>query len=123
MRQLEQQTGICLPDGYNADVCFMSHLWDPLRTSHKPLLFYIGTEFIAFLTYIILCACGFKRHYFQGAVFYTLHLERLQQRSAAGRGSSDSSGSRQEPLLFIHGVGTGLLPYLLLVLRLVARGG
>ncbi|KAF6261351.1 hypothetical protein COO60DRAFT_1699898 [Scenedesmus sp. NREL 46B-D3] len=84
------------PPGYNADLKFMSHLWDDLRVSWRPLGFYAAMEGLAMLAAAALWVMGFKKH-------------RL----------GDDSSSKQQPIVFIHGVA-GLLLYLPLLGRLAS---
>lgn len=43
--QLERVFGMKFDEGHNPDVEFLAHLWEPLRSVYRPLLFYILTEF------------------------------------------------------------------------------
>jgi hypothetical protein len=49
------------PPGYNANLKFMSHLWDELRCSWRPLAFYAVMEGLAMLAAAALWAMGFKK--------------------------------------------------------------
>lgn len=40
----------------------MSHLWDPLNVTVRPLLFYGATEAVGLLSHAVLLASGFRRH-------------------------------------------------------------
>lgn len=132
LRQLEKQTGVVLPEGRNPNIHFLSHLWDPLKVSYKPLVFYICTEALAWATACLLHIAGFDRHCHKGQVFYTYRLgtgtatangqSSIELVSDNMNGSSKCSNKGQDPLLFIHGVGAGLLPYLLFVYKLMSTG-
>lgn len=112
LKQLEKQTGVVLPEGRNPDIRFLSHLWDPLKVSYKPMLFYVAAEVLAQGTQCFLQLTGFKKHQHSGHVFYTYGVD-----TAAA-----SHGDGEEPLLFVHGVGAGLLPYLLFIYKLTCAG-
>lgn len=114
LKQLEQQTGVVLPEGRNPDIQFLSHLWDPLKVSYKPLIFYICMEVLALASACMLQAAGFRRHIHNGDVFYTYKV-------AATAGCS-SSVDYDDQLVFVHGVGAGLLPYMLFVYKLWSTG-
>lgn len=160
-------------EGYTAGLRFMSHLWDELPASYRPLAFYAFTESLGVLTRAALwvrtaraagalwefwrapraAACtrrppppapcalpgpsrpqgqtkrrpnplpaeplqaaGFRRHDVCGRVFYTLD---------AAPWLSPAAGDvpREAPVLFLHGVGGGLLPYLGVIFDFAASGG
>jgi hypothetical protein len=85
----------------------MDHLWSPLPHFYRPLIFYVVTECLAVLCSVALLALGFERHQLSGYVYYTRNLHRVPQ---------------QIPVLFMHGVGAGHLPYLLFIVKLAALG-
>uniref|UniRef100_A0A383VKF9 AB hydrolase-1 domain-containing protein n=1 Tax=Tetradesmus obliquus TaxID=3088 RepID=A0A383VKF9_TETOB len=186
--QLECHAGRKVPAGYNADLRFMSHLWDPLRHVYRPLLFYVVMELLAGLCHVVLAAAGFQLQQLGGIGYYTLRMgqqqlqvlskplasqqqqqQRQRQRrsqqggsaAAAADPSGGSDGLQQQqqhhrsqqcdsstaavaagsskaapvqqqqqddaddgslPILFLHGVGAGLLPYLSLVFHLASLG-
>ncbi|KAF5829221.1 hypothetical protein DUNSADRAFT_16396 [Dunaliella salina] len=109
-------SGMPIKHGYNPDLRFMAHLWQPLRWTHRPLLFYMMTEAIAFATGVGMQAMGYQKgRSTSGMVFYfhpgnPLHKAGLQNQQQA------------PPLLMLHGVGLGLLPYMLVISQLTACG-
>mmetsp|Transcript_41153 Transcript_41153/g.106528 ORF Transcript_41153/g.106528 Transcript_41153/m.106528 type:complete len:408 (-) Transcript_41153:866-2089(-) len=106
VREVEAAFGICFDDGYNPSLRFMSHLWDPLNVTVRPLLFYGATEAVGLLSHAVLLASGFRRHSHShvGAAHYWV------RRAEAGAGAGLADGSK--PLVFMHGIGFGLLPYM-----------
>ncbi|KAF6254461.1 hypothetical protein COO60DRAFT_1627872 [Scenedesmus sp. NREL 46B-D3] len=72
--QLERHAGCKLPEGYNSELRFMCHLWDPLRHIYRPLVFYVVMELLAGLCHVVLAAAGFQLQQLGGISYYTLHL-------------------------------------------------
>eukprot|EP00879_Flechtneria_rotunda_P023592 GHRR01024959.1.p1 GENE.GHRR01024959.1~~GHRR01024959.1.p1 ORF type:complete len:452 (+),score=112.94 GHRR01024959.1:201-1556(+) len=127
--QLEQQLGRKMPDGYNPQLRFMSHLWDPLKHVYRPFLFYVVMEVGAWLCYVTILAAGFQSYELNGVRYYTYKLgpQQLLQAASSPSANGHTNGGSQassdaEPLVFLHGVGAGLLPYLALVFHLPAIG-
>jgi hypothetical protein len=60
-REFEGIFNIEFPPGYNANLKFMSHLWDDLRVSWRPLGFYIVMEGLAMTTAAALWLMGFQK--------------------------------------------------------------
>lgn len=83
--------------GYNPSLRFLSHLWQPLRVWHKPLALYAAIEGYAALSSLMLQCRGFVRHRHGGFDVY-IHLQGCDASSV--------------PIVLLHGVGFGLLPYL-----------
>lgn len=86
------------PPGHNHHLHFLAHLWQPLRVWHKPLALYTLIEAISLLASRIYTSHGFQKHRHGGFDVFVQH-ER-------GAGT---------PIVLLHGVGFGLLPYLPLV--------
>lgn len=112
-----------------------AHLWEPLRWHHRPLALYLGTEVIALLTAAALWGMGFQvgahngdRYFYKPAAPTPASPAPRSPYSATGNktgavgssGAGGSVGSNDRPILLLHGVGLGLLPYLMLVARLGA---
>lgn len=49
------------PQGYDASLKFMAHVWEPLRVHHKPLVAYLAAEFTAQIAHIFLRLMGFGK--------------------------------------------------------------
>jgi hypothetical protein len=121
-----------------------------MRHWYRPLAFYAAMEVGAGLLRIALHAAGFQRQVVMGLPYYTCNMPSEQQ-AAAGRprqptsSSSASSnmaagasmpwqqqqqqpcqaggGSHDVPLVFVHGIGMGLVPYISFLFNLAATGG
>ncbi|GIL74977.1 hypothetical protein Vretimale_2583 [Volvox reticuliferus] len=96
---LESAFHINLPPGYQRGLRCMLHLWEPLRTIYRPLLFYFATEVLALLTKVVLLALGCTLHTdpVTGLLVVTSGLdEHLQGHRCWGRrrgGSIDGSSN------------------------------
>ena len=82
---------------------------DPVRSHHRPLIYYTFTGLFDYGSDYILHAQGFRR-YSIGIVNYWV---------AQGSHSSDSND--EPPIVFVHGVGIGLVTYLPFILKLWNR--
>ncbi len=60
--QLEATWGIRFEPGYNPNVEFMGHLWEPLNASWRPLTFYLCTEGVGYFARQLLKRWGFQHH-------------------------------------------------------------
>lgn len=101
--------------GYNAEAKFMGHTLEPLRSFHKPLIIYAFMELIGVINMGILWWFGFKRlssrrngRSSRGTMSMFIRDYRPTKRIGETNGSH---ASKKEPLVFIHGVGLGILPY------------
>lgn len=72
---LERVGGQQAPPGFNPDIQFMGHLWEPLKAGHRLLAFYLCTEAIAYCSRRLLRRWGFKHHRHAGISYHTLDLE------------------------------------------------
>jgi hypothetical protein len=62
VEQLQAAWGMSFEPGYNADVSFYSHLWEPLNASWRPLAFYLLTEGAGRGGRALLGRWGFSQH-------------------------------------------------------------
>ena len=92
-----EEPGWKLPPGYNNEALLMKFSEEPVTHTHRPLVMYTAVHFILqeLITPIYLARLGFTR-----GQFNTLSYQ--------FRAGSDPS---KEPLVFIHGLGVGILPY------------
>jgi hypothetical protein len=129
----------------------MSHTWQPLRHLYRPLSFYACSEAAAALAGAALAAMGFRRHTTPtaGLGYYALRLpppgpsrysfsldgggggrgggpaRRRASGLAIGGGGGDAAaaeGDDAPPIVFLPGVGMGLVPYLPFLAGLAATG-
>eukprot|EP00931_Biecheleriopsis_adriatica_P063166 TRINITY_DN38215_c0_g1_i1.p1 TRINITY_DN38215_c0_g1~~TRINITY_DN38215_c0_g1_i1.p1 ORF type:complete len:684 (-),score=92.36 TRINITY_DN38215_c0_g1_i1:54-2027(-) len=103
--QLEGTAGGAEP---NPRVSCMRLLHDPLPSAHRPFWVYLITHLVLpQITRTKLLRLGFRR-YRSGAMIYWLR-----------RGARRKADSPQAPLVFCHGLGVGMLPYVAFVQALV----
>jgi hypothetical protein len=111
---------------------------------YKPLAFYVTMEAAALLCRVALQAAGFQRHEWMGLAYYTRNMSAQQIRpstdlpagfyrsssgmhvhqpgTAASLGQHRSRSSEQVPLVLLHGVGMGLVPYISVLFNMAATG-
>lgn len=101
LEETAKRWNISFKSGYDKRLTFKGHTLEPLRALHKPLIFYIFMEFMAVLSHLVLFAWGFQRNPRETLTTWT------KQRSG------------QETIVFLHGVGLGILPYLHFIRSLI----
>lgn len=114
--ELEQAWGLTLKDGRDPKLDFMAHLWQPIRCHYRPLAFYVGIELLFAMKHVIMLAIGFTAHKHQGFNYYTKGVIK----AGCAQEHSDANNQVGVPILFMHGVGLGALPYISFVMRLAA---
>ncbi len=87
------------PPGHNHNLHFLAHLWQPLRVWGKPLALYTIIEAVSILT----------------ACWYTTHYAFTKHRHGGFDVFVHNPHGPGIPIVLLHGVGFGLLPYLPLV--------
>lgn len=99
--------GVEFPRGYNPHVQAMRLTMDPIPSEHRPLVYYIVTALaMPIVNNYNLENLGFRRHR-SGTLWYWLRR---------GRGRS-----AQPPIVFCHGVGVNLLPYVHFISELLRQ--
>ncbi|KXZ44725.1 hypothetical protein GPECTOR_63g50 [Gonium pectorale] len=99
---------------------------DPLVASYRPLSFYLLTEAVAAATHLALRLLGFRMAGVTpggAATVYEWTPRRATSAAAAAANANteaEPDSSPEPPLVFLHGIGLGLTPYLRLLGRLVA---
>ncbi|GLC43385.1 hypothetical protein PLESTF_000427800 [Pleodorina starrii] len=138
--ELEAAWGVTFSAGPYVPRRLMTHLWEPVRCFPRPLAFYAGVEVLIALKHVMLQAAGFRAHMHQGLRYYTYGLPApasssssatppshhnpspSSQSPASVADAATPSAAAAAPILFLHGVGLGLLPYLNFLLRLSSLG-
>lgn len=90
------------PKGRNDQLTCARLTLDPVRAVHRPLAFYAGVKCMSWILGLILRAQGFQR-YQSGRMWYW-----YRRWPDAGH----------PPLVFVHGIGIGILPYYWFLSRL-----
>lgn len=104
-----------LPQGRNPKLIAHRVSSDPLPVVHRPLMVYAGTSLLCpMVSYKVMQWLGFHRERAGGLCYW----KRSRQNVA---GNLDLAAPRQVPLVFIHGLGVGLVPYFLFIYRLTQR--
>eukprot|EP00927_Polykrikos_kofoidii_P036501 TRINITY_DN30823_c0_g1_i1.p1 TRINITY_DN30823_c0_g1~~TRINITY_DN30823_c0_g1_i1.p1 ORF type:complete len:886 (-),score=137.94 TRINITY_DN30823_c0_g1_i1:55-2712(-) len=106
--ELEQLVDECISwleipveSGYNREIITMRLTMDPIPSSHRPLIYYLVTA-VAFpvVTEVQLIRLGFK-HYWSGTLLYWHRPQSV----------TTSSGAVEPPIVFCHGIGVNVMPY------------
>ncbi|KXZ45736.1 hypothetical protein GPECTOR_51g722 [Gonium pectorale] len=147
VEQLMDAFGKPLPPGHTPGLTSMTHLWEPLRVGYRPLMLYAGTEVLALLCRAALLAMGFRLGSVPEAGGMLVAAAGMELPTAAGVGAGAGPGAQRRqqwaaaggaqpqepqeqqpsrgsvtPVVLLHGVGLGLLPYLNMLRCLRAAG-
>lgn len=102
----------------------MCHLWEPMRHWYRPLGFYLFMEFAAVIGNTALRAAGFKQSTWMGIAYFMKHMPADKHSPGPGTAAAaDGDRSREDvPLVLLHGIGMGLIPYISLLFNMAATG-
>lgn len=104
-----------LSQGRNPNIIAYRIFSDPLPVVHRPLMVYAGTSLLCpMVSYKVMQWLGFHRERAGGLCYW----KRPRRSSVSG---IDLSAPRQVPLVFVHGLGVGLVPYFMIIYRLSQR--
>lgn len=116
--------------GYDEDIVAFRLTLDPVQAYHRPLAFYVFIMSMTYITSLILKAWGLRR--FGPDIQSSLSLwwsDSHQQQPNNNNAQSESivywfkDGDRsKKPIVFIHGIGPGFLPYIKFVHNLLHLG-
>lgn len=117
--------------GYDEDIVAFRLTLDPVQAYHRPLAFYVFIMSMTYITSLILKAWGLRR--FGPDIQSSLSLwwsdSHQQQQPNDSNVQSESivywfkDGDRsKKPIIFIHGIGPGFLPYIKFVHNLLHLG-
>lgn len=102
-----------IPDGRNPDVWPTRIYTDVLPVQHRPLCVFLATSCLCpLLTEQVMYCCGFLRERVGGLLYW--HRPPRSDVSP----EVDIAGPDKVPLVFIHGLGIGLVPYYDFIRRL-----
>lgn len=102
--RFEEKLGYPLPEGVDHKTRKMMVTLDPVTLCHRPLFFYAAVKCLDVAARSALWNAGFKRSSDRGVITYFK------------QGTSDET-----PLVFFHGIGIGLFPYIRLVWAMIAK--
>jgi len=101
-------------EGRNPDIKTYRIFSDPLPVVHRPLFVYAGTSLLCpLLSYKVMQWLGFHRERSGGLCYW--------KRERRNDVDPKVDISAKEPLVFVHGLGVGLVPYFLFIYRLSRR--
>lgn len=104
-----------LRQGRNEQVKAYRIFSDPLPVVHRPLMVYAGTSlFCPLVSYKVMQWLGFHRERAGGLCYW-------KRSRRSGPVDGDLAAPRQVPLVFVHGLGVGLVPYFMWIYRLSKR--
>mmetsp|Transcript_11203 Transcript_11203/g.31771 ORF Transcript_11203/g.31771 Transcript_11203/m.31771 type:complete len:448 (-) Transcript_11203:16-1359(-) len=130
VKRVEETFDVEFPEGYNPCLKIMIHLWEPLKVHFRPLAFYVVMELLGVMSHLLLLAMGFRQQEENKVVYWTKDpRKQADPRNAGTRGHTSTNARKSTahthsqtihppPVVFFHGVGFGLLPYLPLLANL-----
>ncbi|CAO3571857.1 unnamed protein product [Mortierella alpina] len=120
---IEGSKGVKFAEGFNPDVDCIRLAFDPVVASHRPLIYYILLWTANVLAGMVFVVLGFTRY--EGTVDQTHTFEQGRKHNApANQPTVDPSTDlaywyrspinpdNKVPLVFIHGIGVGLVQYI-----------
>ncbi|KAJ7184526.1 hypothetical protein C8R46DRAFT_462335 [Mycena filopes] len=115
---VEKSLGHKLEPGRTPGVQSLRLSFDPIHTLHRPLIWYMIVGLVDSLTSVLLLSLGFK-HYSPRGFFRAFPprpiLSLFSKRAANPHFPywyrPPRAGSSKNPILFLHGIGIGLHPY------------
>ncbi|KAJ7597544.1 hypothetical protein C8J56DRAFT_818170 [Mycena floridula] len=125
VQKLEKMLGKSFEPGRNAKVQSMRIHFDRVRMNHRPLIWYSIVGLVDIGTAIALTYLGF-RHYTPAEWFRAFPLRPFAIFSQESPTEHfpfwfrPHKSSTKTPIVFIHGIGIGLYPYVALISELVA---
>ncbi|KAL4459101.1 hypothetical protein ABPG75_013966 [Micractinium tetrahymenae] len=86
--EVEAAWGVSFQPGFDPDLPFMAHVWEPLRTYHKPLIMFALTELLARAAHLLMFLMGFRPGR-QGRFTYW-HAPPLAGKAGTGAGAANA---------------------------------
>lgn len=108
----ERSLGRTLSDGYDPQVKCIRLTIDDMQVLHRPFIYYAVLRALHAIAFVLLYALGFRQASVQTMSCSQRYYYRL------GVSSVEKQCERALPIVFIHGIGMGLLHYIGLVARL-----
>ncbi|KAF9267068.1 hypothetical protein L218DRAFT_895241 [Marasmius fiardii PR-910] len=130
IRRIEDRLGYKLEGGHDEDAKCMRLTFDELKSNYRPLVWYIIVGIVDFITSCRLCFHGFK-HYTPERSNFPIHFFSVLPFRPLNLFSNTSAtpylpywyrphkSTTKDPIVFIHGIGIGLYPYVPTITSLV----
>ncbi|KAG0057051.1 hypothetical protein BGZ83_001898 [Gryganskiella cystojenkinii] len=117
---IEMEKGICFANGFNPQIECIRLAFDPIIASYRPLIHYAVLWCANVIAGIVFRLLGFVRHESKGAELSNNYLFTENSGSRAFDPRTDLAywhrspidPDNRVPLVFIHGIGVGLVQYL-----------
>ncbi|CAI5510191.1 unnamed protein product [Closterium sp. Naga37s-1] len=115
---------------YRAGGTYLAHglyrAREPIRAVVHPLFVYAWGHMVAWLTWLCLALLGFRRHVSPSGLHY-FHCpgwkEQKGSKAHKAEAEAESGADGYDAVVFIHGLGIGLTPYLAFIHMLLAAFG
>ncbi|PCH39784.1 alpha/beta-hydrolase [Wolfiporia cocos MD-104 SS10] len=125
VKQVEERIGHTLANGRNEEVRCMKFTQDRIRMSHRPLLYYLIVSVFDLDACITMRRLGFNHFRIKDwAMCFPLRIQTILSRPSpcptVGYWYRSHRSSTKDPVIFLHGVGVGLFPYLDFIRNLAA---
>ncbi|KAK2007860.1 hypothetical protein LZ32DRAFT_593053 [Colletotrichum eremochloae] len=119
IRDAEERAGVTIKEGYG-DSTPMRLSFDPVDITHRSLFYYLMTGSLDFLATLVLFVRGFKFYRQPRSTFFSVFPWRPMTLLSPNESANPKlsyfvrphKSTTQRPILFMHGVGVGMLPYL-----------
>ncbi|KAF9642716.1 alpha/beta-hydrolase [Thelephora ganbajun] len=116
LEELEQRGERELVPGHDPMIKPIRVTLDPVHTTHRPLVWYLLVALVDTFSFLILCTLGFKHHN-SGSIFHVFPPRPFTIFSNSSPVPlpywyRPHRSNTKSPVLFLHGIGIGLQPYL-----------
>ena len=118
--EIERHTQHTFTPGFDPDVMSARLTLDPVFAVQRPFATYMGVACMNLFVYALLAFGGFSR-----LTEYAAPGQSMLYRRGRPRGTNDDLTPEEEeaarqakPIVFVHGIGIGFLPYIMLILCL-----
>ncbi|PCH39785.1 alpha/beta-hydrolase [Wolfiporia cocos MD-104 SS10] len=115
--RIEKTMGFTLEKGNNQNVRCAKHTHDPIMMSHRPLIYYLIVSFMDFSACLTLYRRGYTHYRVKKLTScFPFRVQTVFAKPSPhpelGYWYRPHRSATKDPILFLHGVGVGLSPYL-----------
>ncbi|KAF8983592.1 hypothetical protein BGZ46_009938 [Entomortierella lignicola] len=107
---IEEVKGVKFSEGYNPDVESIRLSFDPVLASHRPLVYYALVWVANLIAGFVLYLVGFTR--IEGTVYGKPFVKQDSDTDLTYWHRSPANPDNKIPLVFIHGIGVGIVQYI-----------